>query len=410
MAQLKKRSRMTLSVVAALVVAGALVAAFWPKPVMVDLGRVTRGAMHLAIAEEGRTRVRDAYVVSTPVAGQLQRVSVQPGDPVVRGETIVAHMRPTNPAALDVRTREQAQAAVTAAQAALRVARADLNAAMANRDLAVTEYARAQQLVARGISSNAALDRARQASRVASANVDTAEAAIAMREAEIANAQAQLIGFDDQRLGSAIRSHSDDIPLFAPTDGRILRVFQQSETTLPAGAPVMEIGDIAGDLEVVVELLSTDAVQVSPGDSVIIADWGGPTDLTGQVVRVDPFGITQFSALGVEEQRVNAVIAFSNPAEDFAGLGHGYRVEARIIVWQAKDAMVVPSSALFRTKENWSVFTVENGTARLRHVEIGMNNGIEAEVIGGLEAGVAVILYPSSGLVDGTKVAERVIN
>jgi HlyD family secretion protein len=326
MAKAKKRSRLILTTGAVLLIAGALTATFWPKPTMVDMGEVTLGTMHLTIDEEGRTRVRDAYVVSTPVAGQLQRVSVQPGDPVVRGETIVAHMHPTNPAALDVRTREQALAAVNAAQAALRVARADLNAALANHDLAQTELSRTEQLVERGISSAAVLDRARQTARVTQANVDTAEAAISMREAEIANAQAQLIGFDDQGLATAIGTASDDIPLYAPADGRILRVIQQSKTFLPTGAPIMEIGNISNDLEVVVELLSTDAVQVAIGDPVIVADWGGPTQLTGEVIRVDPFGITQFSALGMEEQRVNAVIAFASPPEDYSGLGHGFRV------------------------------------------------------------------------------------
>lgn len=410
MAKAKKRSRLILTTAAVLLVAGALTVAFWPKPVMVDMGEVTRGTMRLTIDEEGRTRVRDAYVVSAPVAGELQRVGAQPGDPVERGVTVVAHMRPTNPAALDVRTREQAQAAVDAAQAARRVARADLNAAIANRDLAETELARAERLVERGISTTAELDRARQTARVMQANVDTAEAAIAMREAEITNAQAQLIGFDDRGLAAAIGTTSDDIPLYAPADGRILRVIQQSETTLPAGAPIMEIGNIANDLEVVVKLLSTDAVQVEVGDPVIIADWGRPTDLTGEVVRVDPFGVTQYSALGVEEQRVDAVIAFTSAAEDYAGLGHGFRVEARIVVWVAEDALVVPASALFRSQNAWAVFVVVDGTARLRQIEIGPNNGIEAQVLDGLSEGDRVVLYPSSGLSEGMNVAERVIN
>ena len=410
MAKAKKRSRLILTTVTAILVIGALTAAFWPKPTMVDMGEVTVGTMRLTIDEEGRTRVRDAYIVSTPVAGQLQRVSVQPGDPVVRGETVVAHMRPTNPAALDVRNREQALAAVAAAEAALRVARADLNASIANRDLAQTELARTEQLVERGISSDAALDRARQTARVMQANVDTAEAAISMREAEIQNAQAQLIGFDDRGLAAAMGNGSDDIPLYAPADGRILRVIQQSETSLPAGAPIMEIGNIASDLEVVVRLLSTDAVQVTVGDPVIIADWGGAMELAGEVVRVDPFGITQFSALGVEEQRVDAVIAFSSPSEDHKGLGHGFRVEAQIIVWQKEDALIVPASALFRNRDNWAVFVVADGVAQLRQIEIGQNNGIETEVVSGLSEGDRVILYPSSGLSDGMSVAERVIN
>jgi len=328
----------------------------------------------------------------------------------VRGETVVAHMRPTNPAALDVRNREQALAAVAAAEAALRVARADLNASIANRDLAQTELARTEQLVERGISSDAALDRARQNARVMQANVDTAEAAISMREAEIQNAQAQLIGFDDRGLAAAMGTTSDDIPLYAPADGRILRLIQQSETSLPAGAPIMEIGNIASDLEVVVRLLSTDAVQVAAGDPVIISDWGGAIELAGEVLRVDPFGITQFSALGVEEQRVDAVIAFSSPSEDYAGLGHGFRVEAQIIVWEAEDVLIVPASALFRSRDSWAVFVVVDGTASLRTIEIGPNNGIEARVMTGLSERDQVILYPSSGLSEGMRVAERIIN
>ena len=171
---------------------------------MVDMGEVARGPMIVTIDEEGRTRVRDAYVVSTPIAGRLRRVEVKPGDPVERGKTVVAHMLPTNPAALDVRTREQALAAVNAAEAALRVSRADLNAAIANRDAAESELERTRKLAERGVTSGAALDRAQQAARVAAANVDTAEAAIAMREAEVANARAQLIGFDDKGLAAAI--------------------------------------------------------------------------------------------------------------------------------------------------------------------------------------------------------------
>lgn len=410
MAKAKKRSRPILTTCVVLLVAGALAAAFWPKPTIVDMGDVTRGTMRLTIDEEGRTRVRDAYVVSTPVAGQLQRVSVQPGDPVVRGETIVAHMRPANPAALDVRTREQAFAAVSAAKAALRVARADLNAALANRELAQTELARKEQLVERGITSDAVLDRARQTARVMRANVDTAEAAISMREAEIVNVEAQLIGFDDHGLAVAVGTSSDNIPLYAPTDGRILRVIQQSETSLPTGAPIMEIGNIANDLEVVVELLSTDAVQVAVGDPVIIADWGGSTELKGEVIRVDPFGITQYSALGVEEQRVNAVIAFNSRPEDYSGLGHGFRVETKIIVWEAEETLIVPASALFRSRDAWAVFVVTDGTAQLRTIEIGPNNGIEAQVTRGLSEGDSVILYPSSGLSEGMSVVERVIN
>ncbi len=410
MAAKKKRSRLYLTIGAAILVGAGLAAAFWPRPTMVDMGAVTRGEMIVTIDEEGRTRVRDAYVVSTPIAGRLRRVEVEPGDPVERGKTVVAQMLPTNPAALDVRTREQALAAVTAAEAALRVARADLNAAIANRDGADTELVRARRLAERGVTSSAALDRAEQAARVAAANVDTAEAAIAMRQAELANARAQLIGFDDKGLAAAIDAAGvRQIPLYAPADGRILRIMQQSETTLAAGTPIMEIGNVGDDLEVVVELLSTDAVQVSPGDRVIIDDWGGPDPLDGEVVRVDPFGISKFSALGVEEQRVSTVIRFTGSPKAHAGLGHGFRVETRIVVWEEPDALIVPSSALFRSGSDWAVFRVDGGTARLQTIELGRNNGTQAQVLDGLAEGDRVILFPSSGLSHGMSVAQRQI-
>ncbi len=409
MAQRKKRSsRLFLTLVVAVLVGSALAAAFWPRALMVDLGEVTRGAMMVTIDEEGRAQVAEAYVVSTPVAGRLQRVEVKPGDAVVRGETVVAHMLPINPAALDVRTREQALAAVQAAEAAVRLAQADLNVAMASRDFAESELARTEQLADRQIASESALDSARQKRRVAVAQVETAEAAISMREAELNNARALLIGFDDRGLAAALREQtSDDIPLWAPATGRILQIMQQSETTLPAGTPIMEIGNIADGLEVVVQLISSDAVQVEVGDPVVIDDWGGEVPLAGKVRRIDPFAITKFSALGVEEQRVPVTIALTGPAEDRRALGHGYRVEARIVVWQGEDVVRVPSSAMFRSGEEWAVFVAQDGKAVKRPVEIGQNNGTLAEIRHGLQVGEKVILYPSAAVLDGTRVQQR---
>lgn len=410
MARAKKRSRWAMTLVVLLGVAGALTAAFWPRPVLVDLGQVRLGGMMVTIDDEGRTRVSEPYVVSTPVAGRLQRVEVNPGDAVLRGQTVIAHMLPTNPAALDVRTREQAQAAVQAATAALRVARADLNAAEASRDLMAAELKRTELLAAREISSNAALERARQEFRVSEATVETAEAAISMRQADLANAQAQLIGFDDPALGSAAQSGQGfDIPLYAPASGRILRVMQLSETTLPAGAPIMEIGNVEEDLEVVVNLISSDAVQVQPGDRVIIEDWGGANALDGKVVRVDPFGITQVSALGVEEQRVPVTIELISPVQERSGLGHGYRVEARIVIWEAEEVLSVPTSALFRSADRWAVFADIEGRARLTPVKIGRNNGVDAELLEGLEEGQRVVIYPSAAVLDGVMIQERLI-
>lgn len=410
MAKAKKQSRLILTTIVILLIGGALTAAFWPRSTKVDLGKVTKGPMMVTIDEEGRTRVAEAYVVSTPVAGRLQRVQVDPGEPVIRGKTVVAHMLPINPEALDVRTREQSVAAVQAAEAVLRVARADRNAAIANRDLAESELSRSEQLAERQIASQAVLDRARQNLRVSDAAVETAEAAIAMREAELANVRAQLIGLDDQGLAAAIAgSRNDDIPLYAPANGRILRIMQQSETTLPAGAPIMEIGDIKSELEVVVDLISSDAVQVTVGNRVFIEDWGGVPTLEGEVRRIDPFGITKFSALGVQEQRVPITVALTGPAEDRRALGHGYRVEARIVVWQDEAALQVPASALFRSGQDWSVFVAEEGKATLHTIRIGRNNGLVAEVFEGLAPGDKVILYPSTAIADGASITQRTV-
>ena len=404
----RRKSRSYFTIAAALIAVAALAYAFWPRSIQVDIGEVKRGPMTITINEEGRTRVHDAYVVSTPVAGRLMRVEVQPGDAVIKHDTIIAHMRPSNPAALDIRTREQARAAVTAAEAALRVSRADLNKAIADLDYAQSEWERTKTLAEKGTASQAILDRTQSNVRSAIATRDTAEAAIAVREAELANTRARLIGFDDPELASA-QVQETQIPLRAPTTGRILRVIQQSETTLAAGTPILEIGNIEHDLEVLVELLSTDAVQVSPGDKVIIDDWGGYTPLEGIVERVDPWGFKKYSSLGVEEQRVNAIIRFHGSRESRARLGHGYRVEVRIVIWENKDTLLLPSNALFRDGENWAVFKVENGIAHQTRVKIGKDNGLTAQIQEGLHERDKIILYPSSGIDDGAKVVQRMM-
>lgn len=403
-------SRPVLTVLTFAAVAGGLAFAFWPRPTMVDLGEVARGEMRITIDEEGHTRVKEAYVVSTPVDGRLLRTEVHPGDPVVKNETVVARMRPANPAALDVRTREQALAAVEAAEAGLRVAEAALEAAQADRDLAQSDLERAERLAESGTVSTASLDRARSAARAAAAQLGTAQAAIEQRRAELLAARAQLIGFDDRGMITALELQlGEEMPIYAPTDGVILQVINEDETTLPAGAPILEVGDTREGLEVVIELISSDAVKVVEGAPVIIENWGEDTPLEGTVTRISPYGETRVSALGVEEQRVRVIVGLTSPPEARAGLGHGYAVDARIVIWQAEDALIVPSAALFREGGGWAVFVVEDGTARLRRVEIGGDNGREAEVRGGLEPGERVVLYPSADLEDGAAIEERVL-
>ncbi|MEE2527371.1 HlyD family efflux transporter periplasmic adaptor subunit [Hyphobacterium sp. HN65] len=402
---LKRYSRSMLMAVVVLVIVALLAFAFWPRPVPVDIGTVVREAMEDTITEEGRTRVHDAYVVSTPVAGRLRRVEVEPGDAVVRGEDIVAYMAPSNPAVLDVRTREQARANVSAAEAALRLAQAERNRAVADLELADSELERQQTLRDSGVVSEAAFDRALRERRAASAAVDTADAAVSVRMAELQNARIMLQGMDDSE--SATATMVDDIPIQAPATGRVLRVIQQSESTLPAGTPILEIGNVENDLEVLVELLSTDAVQVRAGQSVRIADWGGAEVIDGVVERVEPWGFTKYSALGVEEQRVNTIIRFNDPADRPGGLGHGYRVVTEIVIWEEDDVLVVPSSALFRDGENWAVYAVRDGRARPVSVEIDRNNGLQAHILSGLAEGDQVVLYPSSAISDGVSVAAR---
>ena len=408
----KKHSRnYTLIAVAVLLV--LLIAwAFWPRPTAVDLGEVTTGNMMVTIDEEARTRVRDAYVVSAPIAGRLMRVDVESGDEVIGGETVIARMTPAPPSAIDMRTREQARASVSAAEAGLRVARADLNAAMADQDLAEAEISRMRALRESDTVAQAALDRAVRQKRASDAAVDTARAAISMREAELANARATLIEFNNSsssQLQLDVDVSGNSIPLTAPISGRVLRVIQESETTIAAGQPILEIGDVSNDLEVIAELLSTDAVQVDVGDKVIIDNWGGDDPLEGVVERVEPWGFTKFSALGVEEQRVNTLIRFTAPIASRTHLGHGYRVEARIVIWEEDEALIAPSSALFRLNGGWAVFRVAGDKARLTPVTVTRNNGVQAAIEEGLNNEDTLILYPSPGIEDGTSIVQRQI-
>lgn len=408
MAKRAKLSRNVLIIAAFAAIAVTLFMTFTPKPAEVDLGQVRRGDLTITIDEEGRTKVRETYVVSTPVAGQLLRVQVHPGDLVIKRKTVVAQMRPTNPVVLDSRSREQASAAVAASLAALRVARANLGAAAASQELANIDFERTRSLFASGISSEVALQRARGSLQASQATRETAEASIEMREAEVANARANLVGLDNLGLDRINgEAKGDEIPLYSPIDGRILQVIQESETTLPAGAPIVKIGDIASGLEVEVELISSDAVQVTIGDRVILRDWGGPNSLLGEVRRIDPFGITKYSALGVEEQRVRIEITLLTPAERRAALGHGYRLEAAIIIWEATNILTVPASALFRERGQWSVFVEQEGIAQLTDVDVGKSDGLLTEVISGLNEADMVVLYPSAAIENGSIIAPR---
>ncbi|MEM1434176.1 MAG: HlyD family efflux transporter periplasmic adaptor subunit [Pseudomonadota bacterium] len=406
MASKRLRNGIGVGIGIALLVLFAL--ALRPQPVLVDLGTVDSGVLAVTVNEEARTRVQNPYVVSAPVTGRLLRVEIDAGDAVTAGETVVARLLPTPPSVLDARTREQAQAAVSAAEAALAVAQADRKKTDADLDLANEQVRRIRALRAKNAISKAALDQAEREARAAAAATDVANAAIAMRVAELQSARAQLISFAQAESGVSSPTASDRvIEVVAPVSGQVLRVIQESETTLTAGAPILEVGDVASDLEIVAELLSSDAVRVSVGDGVSISDWGGEQYLEGRVARIEPWGFTKFSALGVEEQRVNTIIRFTGDQASRQGLGHGYRVEVSITVWAGDDILQIPTSALYRAGPDLAVFRVIDGQAQSTLVELGRNNGERVQITGGLTAGDTVVLYPSDELTDGSPLAER---
>lgn len=397
---MKIRFRTVFWIATGAALAALLVFAFLPQPVPVDIAQTTRGAMRVTVRDEGRTRVRDEYVVSAPVAGQLLRVDYKPGAGVNAGET-VARILPGEPAFLDSRALAEAQARVRSAEAAVNAARAELERSEEQLAFSRTEAERITSLRARELVSGEAYDRAQLELRTAQTARNAAADNVELRTAELDAALARL-------TQPGRRSDPDAIvEVVAPVSGRVLRVAQESESVIAAGAAILSIGD-PSNLEVVVEMLSTDAVQVAAGAEVIMEDWGrGDVPLKGRVRLVEPYGFLKVSALGVEEQRVNVIVDFAGPESEWSTLGHGFRVEAAIVTWQADDVLKVPVAALFRDGGEWAVFRVVDGGARLTTVEIGRDNGEVAQVLGGLEPDQAVILYPGEQLGDGVSVERR---
>ena len=396
---MKLRFRTAFWAAAALVLLALLVWAFRPQPVEVDTGEAVRGPMQVTVRDEGRTRVRNEYIVSAPVGGRLLRVPFKPGAAVEAGD-VVARIVPGDPAFLDVRARGEAEAAARAAEANLSAARAELSRAEAQASFARTEAERFERLRERNLTSAESLDQARLSLRVAESALAAAADSVSGREAELDAARVRLT-----QPGSGA-ADGEPVAVLAPVSGRILRIAQESETVIAAGAEVMSLGNPA-DLEVVVEMLSTDAVQVAPGAAVRIEDWGREGPLPGRVRLVEPYGFLKVSALGVEEQRVNVIVDFSGPPAEWAALGHGYRIEAAIVTWQEDDVIQVPVAALFRREGDWAVFRIENGRALLTQVAVGRNNGRTAQVLAGLQAGAPVVLYPGEEVEDGVRLEVR---
>jgi HlyD family secretion protein len=386
-----------------LIVLGLLLAAalFWalrPAPVEVSAVRAERGPFRLTVEEEGRTHLRDTYLISAPIGGFLHRVSLEPGDAVSAGQTVFELEPPPAPA-LDARTREQARESLAAAEARLEAARAERENRRADQQLARSELARAQRLFDQSLIAESELERAQNAAARARSALAVAEASLEAAGYEVSNARAVLEIAEGERSieGGAV------LAVAAPVGGVVLSRERCCEGPIQAGAPVLEIGRL-DELEVRVDLLSMDAVRVEAGTRVLIEDWGGETVLEGRVRRVEPAGFMRVSALGVEEQRVPVLVEITSPREQWQSLGTGFRVEARFILWAGDDVLQVPSSALFRQGEGWAVFVVEDGRLSTRVVEPGRESGLMREITDGLSAGEAVVAHPSDALEEGLRV------
>lgn len=390
-----------------LLIALALIAAigygFMPRPVPVELVAARKGDLAVTVEEEGKTRVRERYVVAAPVAGQARRITLKVGDAVAAGQ-VVAFIEPARSPSLDPRSRAQARARVESAQSSLLAARENARAAAAEARLAEQELARAESLGKASFVSQAAVDQARSRLQASQANRQAADYAIQVAQHEVAVARAALTEADAPATRAG-RS-PEILAITAPVAGRVLAVPHESEGVVQAGQSLVEIGH-PGTLEVMVEVLSTSAVKIGVGSKVLLDRWGGGRTLQGRVRVVEPAGFTKVSALGVEEQRVRVLVDIVSPGEEWKSLGDGYRVEAAFVLWEGSDLLLAPASALFRRGDGWAVFVAEAGRARLRDVKVGERNGLEAQVLDGLKAGEEVIAHPDEKIAEGTRVVAR---
>jgi HlyD family secretion protein len=380
--------------------------AFWPRPELADLAVIERAPLQVTLDEEGETRVRDRFVVSAPLAGRVLRIELEPGDPVEAGKTVLATFQPQTPTLLDARSRAEAEAGARAARASLERARADRDRAGAELEFAEAEVERFRRLAADRIVSEEELESAELEARSRTEALEAAEFAAQTARYQLEVARARLL--EGSALGG--NPHGGEvgspISLYSPVDGVVLRRLRESEAVVPAGEPLLEVGE-PEKLEIVADYLSADAVKIRPGGRVLIEEWGGEGRLEGVVRRVEPSGFMKVSALGVEEQRVNVVVDFVDPPEARSGLADGFRVELRVVLWEGEEVLQVPTGSLFRNDDDWVVFAVEGGRARLRKVEIGRQGGLVAEVLSGLEEGDRVILHPGDSVVDGLRVDSR---
>jgi HlyD family secretion protein len=377
---------------------GLLAVALWPRPAIVDVATATRGPLVVTVDEEGVTRVRERFIVSSPLAGRVLRIELDPGDAVKRGQP-VAVVRSEAAPLLDERAHAEAEAAVESARAALGRARAEEQRARATVSQIHRELSRVRELTESRVTSPQELDTKEAELKVAEESVNAATFAVKAASFDLQRAQARLIPTNTQTRGRVVTVGS-------PADGVVLKRIRESESIVPAGDPLLEVGDPMR-LEIVSDLLSTDAVRVKPGSRALIEQWGGDNTLDASVRRIEPAGFTKISALGVEEQRVNVILDFADPASACAALGDAYRVEVRIVVWEGRDVLKVPTSALFRDGQQWAVYRILQDRAQRTRVVVGHQTGQEAEIAAGLSADDRVIVHPGDTLKPGARVRPR---
>ncbi|WP_414662409.1 efflux RND transporter periplasmic adaptor subunit [Horticoccus sp. 23ND18S-11] len=393
--------RRRLPLLGVLVLIGLIAVGLWPRPVAVEVAKATRGALVVTVDEEGMTRVKNRYTVHAPVSGQLRRIDWKAGAVVEANKTVLAVLESGGADFLDARSQAQAEARIRAADAAREAARAQLERAASVARMLTADFERVKVLRGQKVLSVQEFDAAQMRAETGAQDVRAAEFAQKVAEFELEQARALLTR--GQPGGG-----TEPFAITSPVSGRILRVMQESSRMVPAGFPLMEIGDPA-DLEVRIEVLSRDGVTIKPGARVWLEQWGGSEPLEARVRLVEPSAFTKISALGVEEQRVFVIADFNDPIERRAALGDSYRVEARIVIWEKPDALRAPAGALFQQAGKWRTFLVENGRASLRDVKVGRSNGVETEIVDGVTADASLVVYPGDKVADGTRVTPLVV-
>ncbi len=383
-----------------LLVVGLLAYGFWPRPLPVETFEVRRAPLRVTVEEEGRTNLRDHYVIHAPVSGYARRITLEAGDALSRGETIVV-IDPLPSSVLDPRSEAQGEANLAAARARLGAQEAALAAARAEAELAADEIERMQRLFEGDAVSQQQLDQARTQHTRAQAALRAARQRVAAAQSEVRAAESVLAFAGEGRQGTGV-----SVPVTSPVEGRVLRVERQSAGAVQTGTPLVVVGDVRG-LEVAVDVLSDDAVRIEPGMPVELDGWGGDRLLMGRVRQVQPSGFTKVSALGVEEQRVWVMVDITSDPALWPNLGDGYRVLARFLLWEGDDVLQIPRSAVFEHDGQPTVYVYADGRASLRSIETGRRSGLRVQVTDGLREGEAVLARPDERIEAGSRVEPR---